>query len=89
MAGDATALGDAVAIGLKRIRDIPGDSKVMLLVTDGYKTAGKLEPLQAAEIAKKLGIKIYTIAIGGNRPAPFRAKDLFGIETAELSESTS
>lgn len=81
MAGDATAMGDGIAAGIKRIKDIEAESKVLILVTDGVKTAGMLEPLDAAEIAKKLGIKIYTIGVGGKGPAPFRAQNLLGFDT--------
>lgn len=86
MAGDATAMGDAMAIGLKRMRDIESESKVLVLITDGLKTAGSLEPLQAAEIAKTMGVKIYTIGIGGNDRAPFRTTNIFGMETIEYRD---
>jgi Ca-activated chloride channel family protein len=78
MAGDSTALGDALALSVKRIKDISSDSKAVILVTDGLKTSGQLEPLQAAEIARRLGVKVYTIGIGGKAPAPFPAEDMFG-----------
>jgi len=81
MAGDATAMGDSVAIALKRMREIESDSKILVLITDGYKTAGSIEPLQAAEIAKTMGVKIYTIGIGGQDRAPFRTVNIFGMES--------
>lgn len=93
MVGDGTALGDGIGIAIKRLKDIPGSSKVIVLVTDGVKTAGTLEPREAAEIAAKEGIKIYTIGIGGSKPAPFPAQDIFGRATfeyrpVELDEQT-
>jgi len=78
MAGDATALGDGIAIALKRMKDINSNSKVLVLVTDGLKTAGKIEPIDAAEIAKKIGVKIHSVGIGGKGKAPFRTTNIFG-----------
>lgn len=83
MAGDATALGDGIAIALKRMRAIESESRVLVLVTDGLKTAGKIEPKDAAEIAKKLGVKIHSVGIGGRGRAPFKTTNVFGIETVE------
>src|SRR5690606_30758695 len=60
------------------LRDIPAESRVVVLITDGEKTAGSVEPPEAAELAKKEGIKVYTIGIGGNKPAPFRVTGMFG-----------
>ncbi len=93
MVGEGTALGDGIGIAIKRLKDIPGSSKVIVLVTDGVKTAGTLEPREAAEIAAREGIKIYTIGIGGDKPAPFPARDIFGRATfdyrpVELDEQT-
>ena len=83
MVGDGTALGDGIAVAIKRLRSIPGSSRVIVLVTDGVRTAGSIEPLEAAEIAKREGIKIYTIGIGGSRPAPFEVADAFGYPRIE------
>lgn len=93
MVGEGTALGDGIGIAIKRLKDIPGSSKVIVLVTDGVKTAGTLEPREAAEIAAREGIRIYTIGIGGDKPAPFPARDIFGRATfdyrpVELDEQT-
>ncbi len=84
MAGDGTALGDGLVAAVKRLKDIPADSRVVILVTDGVKTAGSVEPLVAAEIAKKEGVKVYTIGIGGNKPAPFKVIGLFGVPQIEM-----
>ncbi len=78
MVGEGTALGDALALSVKRIRDIPGESKVVILVTDGLKTAGSIDPKEAAAIAKKSGIRVHTIGIGGTNSAPFRFTNPFG-----------
>ncbi|MFW7379173.1 MAG: vWA domain-containing protein [Oligoflexus sp.] len=71
MAGESTAIGDAIAVAVKRLQDIEAKSKVVILMTDGESNAGSVEPLQATEAAKALGIKIYTIGVGSNEPVPF------------------
>ena len=78
MAGDRTAIGSALAIGGKRLKDLKAASKILILLTDGRHNAGALMPDQAAEAVKALGIKIYTIGVGGRGPAPFRVKSLIG-----------
>lgn len=64
MAGNQTAIGDAVGLAVKQLRERPADKRVLILLTDGANTAGAISPKQAAEIAKKEGIKIYTIGLG-------------------------
>ncbi len=64
MAGRATAIGDAIGLAVKRLRDRPQDQRVVILLTDGANTAGEIEPDKAAEIAKAAGVRIYTIGIG-------------------------
>lgn len=65
-AGEKTAIGDAIGLGVKRLRDRPRDSRVMILLTDGANTAGQVTPLKAAELAEKADVKIYTIGIGAD-----------------------
>ncbi|MCM0611571.1 VWA domain-containing protein [Marinobacter sediminum] len=64
MAGRATAIGDAVGLSVKRLRDRPQDQRVVVLLTDGANTAGAIAPDKAAEIAKAASVRIYTIGIG-------------------------
>ena len=78
MAGNATAVGDAMAISLKRARDIEADSKVIILVTDGKSNSGSVTPVEGAKAAKKLGVKIHTIGVGQTGRAPFQVKNRFG-----------
>jgi len=78
MAGDRTAVGSALAIGGKRLKDLEAASKILILLTDGRHNAGDLAPQQAAEAVRALGVKIYTIGVGGTGPAPFRVKSLIG-----------
>ncbi len=64
MAGRATAIGDAIGLAVKRLRDRPQDQRVVILLTDGANTAGELSPDKATEIAAAAGVRIYTIGIG-------------------------
>jgi Ca-activated chloride channel homolog len=82
MAGDATAIGSAIAIGGKRLKDLEAKSKIMILLTDGRNNAGEITPEQAAEAVKAFGVKIYTIGVGGKGPAPFKVKTMFGTRLA-------
>ena len=78
MAGAGTAIGDAIAISLKRLKEIESESKVLVLVTDGKNNYGQVDPLAAASIAAELGIKIHTVGIGQDGPAPFPVRGIFG-----------
>lgn len=73
MAGkNATAVGTAIAIGAKRMKELDAPSRVMILVTDGRSNAGSVSPLQAAEAAAALKIRVYTIGVGSaERRGPF------------------
>lgn len=64
MAGDGTAIGDGLGVALKRLREIKGASKAIILMTDGVNNAGQVSPIKAAQIAHDLGIQIHTIGIG-------------------------
>ncbi len=75
---DGTAIGTALATCVNRLKDIPGQSKVVILLTDGRNNAGELDPLAGAELAKEFGIRIYTIGVGTRGQAP-AGRDPFGI----------
>ncbi|AMO57051.1 BatB protein [Endozoicomonas montiporae] len=64
MAGNKTAIGDALGLAVKHLRNRPQDSRVLILLTDGANTAGEITPLQAARLAAEEGIKIYSIGMG-------------------------
>lgn len=66
MAGQATAIGDAIALGVKRLRNRPENSRVLILMSDGANTAGEIPPEKAAQLAAQENIKIYTIGIGAD-----------------------
>lgn len=92
MAGDATAVGDALATSVKRLKDVPGKSRVIVLLTDGRSNAGKIPPLTAAEIARASGCKVYTIGVGVEGKSPFLVQTLFGkdyvYQQVDLDETT-
>ncbi|MES9965313.1 MAG: VWA domain-containing protein [Candidatus Sedimenticola sp. 20ELBAFRAG] len=67
MAGDATAMGDAIALGIKKLRERPEGSRVLLLVTDGENTAGTIPPIEAARLAAREGVRIYAVGVGSNK----------------------
>ena len=67
IAGEKTAIGDALGLAVKRLHVRPGKRKVLILLTDGANTSGTIEPLKAAELAKTDNITIYTIGIGAER----------------------
>src|ERR1700733_12554733 len=73
-ADDGTAIGSAIAASVNRLRMTPAKSKVVILLTDGMNNTGKISPLAAAEAARALGVKVYTIGVGvrGKAPVPFR-----------------
>jgi Ca-activated chloride channel family protein len=75
---DGTAIGSAIAASVNRLRESPAKSKIVILLTDGMNNAGKLSPMAAAEAAKALGVKIYTIAVGVRGEAPVPVKDESG-----------
>jgi len=66
LAGEKTAIGDAITLAVKRIHDqgADADEQVLILLTDGANTAGSVPPIRAAELAQQIGLRIYTIGIG-------------------------
>jgi Ca-activated chloride channel homolog len=67
---NATAIGDALSTAVNRLRDLKSKSKIVILMTDGQNNSGKIQPLMAADAARALGIKVYTIGIGEQGEAP-------------------
>lgn len=78
MIQDGTAIGSAVATSVARLKNSDAKTKVIILLTDGINNAGSVDPLNAAQAAKALGIKIYTIGAGTKGEAPFPVQDFFG-----------
>jgi Ca-activated chloride channel family protein len=66
LAGERTAIGDAIGLAVKRLQAVGENERVLILLTDGASNSGELQPQQAAELAAKLNLKIYTIGIGAD-----------------------
>ncbi len=75
-----TAIGSAIAVSAKRLKDLEAPDRLMVLLTDGRNNAGKIGPLEAAQAAAALGIKIYTIGVGAQQ------RTLFGMLSDGLDE---
>ena len=75
---DGTAIGSAIVAASNRLKDKEAKTKLIVLLTDGDNNAGKVQPLTAAEAAKALGIRIYTIGAGTDGEAPFPFQNAFG-----------
>jgi Ca-activated chloride channel family protein len=92
MLKDGTAIGDAIATGVARLKESTTKSRIMILLTDGDSNVGQVDPLTAGELAKGYGIKIYSIAIGreGRVAMPFIQKNIFGqkVKTYQYFDSS-
>ena len=75
---DGTAIGNGLATAINRLKESDAESKVIVLLTDGVNNSGQIAPLTAAEIAKSMGIKVYTIGVGTRGTAPYPAVDMWG-----------
>ena len=88
-AGNGTAIGDAIGISVKRLQERPADHRVLILLTDGSNNAGALQPSEAADLARRANVKIYTIGIGAERQ---EQRGLFGRSvinpSSDLDEQT-
>jgi Ca-activated chloride channel family protein len=78
MIEDGTAVGSALATAVNRLEASDAKSKIVILLTDGQNNTGKVPPLTAAEAAKTLGYRVYTIGAGTRGSAPFPQTDAFG-----------
>jgi len=89
LAGQETAIGDAIGLAIKKLKDHPDDQKVAILITDGANTSGEVQPIKAAELAAEQGVKIYTVGIGADEMI---VQSFFGSQrinpSADLDEKT-
>ncbi len=83
LTGQETAIGDAIGLAVKLLKDRPAKERVLVLLTDGANNSGVLQPLQAAELAKQEHVKIYTIGVGADRMA---VQTAFGQQIVNPSE---
>lgn len=87
LAGKRTAIGDAIGLAIKRLRKEPASNRVLILLTDGTNTAGNVDPLKAADLAAREGVRIYTIGIGSGE---MQVQTPFGVRrvaTGDLDEA--
>jgi Ca-activated chloride channel family protein len=78
MIEDGTAIGNAIANGVNRLKNSDAKSRIIILLTDGINNSGEVDPISAAEIAKAFGIRIYTIGVGTRGEAPYPVQTPFG-----------
>ena len=83
---DGTAIGNGLATAINRLRESSAKSKVVVLLTDGVNNRGQISPIMAADIARDLGIKVYTIGVGSRDKAPMPAIDPFGNQTFVMAD---
>jgi Ca-activated chloride channel homolog len=81
---DGTAIGVGLANAINRLKDSKSASKIIILLTDGVNNMGSIDPLTAAQIASKFGIRVYTIGVGRNGTAPFPFQTAFGTQIQEM-----
>lgn len=81
---DGTAVGMGLANAVSHLKDSKAKSKVVILLTDGSNNAGEISPLTAAEIAKSLGIRVYTIGVGTNKVAPYPMPVAGGVQYVNI-----
>jgi len=86
MAGRTTAMGDALGLAIKSLRDDPADEKAIVLLSDGTSNAGTAEPEDAAELAQTLGITVHTIGLGSDDSV--NDEQQFQSASADLDEET-
>jgi Ca-activated chloride channel family protein len=75
---DGTAVGSAIATALNRLKNATAKTKLIILLTDGRNNTGSIAPEKAADIAKSMGVKIYTVGAGTKGLAPYPVEDVFG-----------
>jgi len=89
LAGRETAIGDAIGLAVKRLREDAASDRVLILLTDGANTSGEVQPMQATEFAAREGLKIYTVGVGADE---MMVQDFFGSRmvnpSADLDEDT-
>lgn len=87
MAGDATAIGDGIGTAVHRLKDVEAKSKVAILLTDGSNTAGRLDPEAAAQAAKAMNVKVYTIGVGSEGEVPMMVRGRMTVQRADIDEA--
>jgi Ca-activated chloride channel family protein len=84
MVEDGTAIGMGLATAVNRLKESEAKSKVVILLTDGSNTTGSIPPLTAAEIAKQMKVRVYTVGVGTKGYAPYPVKTPFGVQYQQV-----
>jgi len=84
MIEDGTAIGMGLATAVNRLKDSEAKSKVVILLTDGSNTGGSIPPVTAAEIAKQMNVRVYTVGVGTKGYAPYPVKTPFGVQYQQV-----
>lgn len=84
MIEDGTAIGMGLATAVNRLKDSEAKSKVVILLTDGSNTAGSIPPATAAEIAKQMKVRVYTVGVGTKGYAPYPVQTPYGIQYQQV-----
>lgn len=84
MIEDGTAIGMGLATAVNRLKDSEAKSKVIILLTDGSNTTGSIPPNTAAEIAKQMNVRVYTVGVGTKGYAPYPIKTPFGVQYQQV-----
>lgn len=84
MIEDGTAIGMGLATAVNRLKGSDAKSKVVILLTDGSNTGGSVPPATAAEIAKQMGVRVYTVGVGTKGFAPYPVKTPFGVQYQQV-----
>lgn len=84
MIEDGTAIGMGLATAVNRLKDSEAKSKVVILLTDGSNTTGSIPPVTAAEIAKQMNVRVYTVGVGTKGFAPYPVKTPFGVQYQQV-----
>jgi Ca-activated chloride channel family protein len=87
IAGKNTAIGDAIGLAVKRLRQRPAQSRVLVLITDGANNGGEIDPMVAAQLAADEGVRIYAIGIGAD-PQQSGTLGNFGFSALDLDETS-
>ncbi|RZK79235.1 MAG: VWA domain-containing protein, partial [Pedobacter sp.] len=84
MIEDGTAIGMGLATAVNRLKDSEAKSKVVILLTDGSNTTGSIPPITAAEIAKKMNVRVYTVGVGTKGSAPYPVQTPVGVQYQQV-----
>jgi len=84
MLNDGTAIGLGLANAVNRLKTSEAKSRIIILLTDGVNNTGEIDPIMAADLAAKYGLRVYTVGVGKNGFAPYLVKTIFGTQVQDM-----